>query len=81
MALPAGILFRHCVAGDQWPDPADPLRIDQALLAHLQAKVTPMAWHCCSSSSGQRRICSLSTAMAAQWALWCSAVSERHVSF
>jgi hypothetical protein len=24
MALPPGILFRHCVAGDQWPDPADP---------------------------------------------------------
>ncbi|MCT0230960.1 hypothetical protein KQ306_08870 [Synechococcus sp. CS-1324] len=35
MALPAGILFRHCVAGDQWPDPADPLRIDQALLLQL----------------------------------------------
>lgn len=34
-ALPAGILFRHCVAGDQWPDPADPLRIDQALLLQL----------------------------------------------
>jgi hypothetical protein len=39
MALPAGILFRHCVAGDQWPDPADPLRIDQALLLQL-AKAT-----------------------------------------
>ncbi len=38
-ALPAGILFRHCVAGDQWPDPADPLRIDQALLLQL-AKAT-----------------------------------------
>jgi Protein of unknown function (DUF1778) len=35
MARPAGILFRHCVAGDQWPDPADPLRIDQALLLQL----------------------------------------------
>jgi hypothetical protein len=35
LALPAGILFRHCVAGDQWPDPADPLRIDQALLLQL----------------------------------------------
>jgi hypothetical protein len=33
--LPAGTLFRHCVAGDQWPDPADPLRIDQALLLQL----------------------------------------------
>ena len=31
MALPAGILFRNCVARDQWPDPADPLRFDQAL--------------------------------------------------
>ena len=28
LALPAGILFRHCVVGCQWPDPADPLRID-----------------------------------------------------
>jgi hypothetical protein len=35
MALPAGILFRHCVAGDQWPDPADPLRIGQALMLQL----------------------------------------------
>jgi hypothetical protein len=35
MALPAGVLFRHCVAGDQWPDPADPLRIDQVLLLQL----------------------------------------------
>jgi len=35
LALPAGVLFRHCVAGDQWPDPADPLRIDQALLLQL----------------------------------------------
>jgi len=35
MAQPAGTLFRHCVAGDQWPDPADPLRIDQALLLKL----------------------------------------------
>jgi hypothetical protein len=35
MALPAGTLFRHCVAGDQWPDPVDPLRIDQALLLQL----------------------------------------------
>jgi hypothetical protein len=35
LALPAGILFRHCVAGDQWPDPSDPLRIDQALLLQL----------------------------------------------
>jgi hypothetical protein len=35
MALPAGILFRHCVAGDQWPDPAVPLRIDQAPLLKL----------------------------------------------
>jgi hypothetical protein len=35
LALPAGILFRHCVAGDQWPDAADPLRIDQALLLQL----------------------------------------------
>ncbi len=35
LGLPAGILFRHCVAGDQWPDPADPLRIDQALLLQL----------------------------------------------
>ncbi|MFN5161008.1 MAG: hypothetical protein ACK5IA_03870 [Cyanobacteriota bacterium] len=34
-ALPAGVMFRHCVAGDQWPDPADPLRIDQALLLKL----------------------------------------------
>ena len=34
-ALPAGVLFRHCVAGDQWPDPADPLQIDQALLLQL----------------------------------------------
>jgi hypothetical protein len=32
LALPAGVMFRHCVAGDQWPDPADPLCIDQALL-------------------------------------------------
>jgi hypothetical protein len=38
-ALPAGVMFRHCVAGDQWPDPADPLRIDQALLLQL-AKAT-----------------------------------------
>jgi hypothetical protein len=30
LALPAGILFRHCVAGDQWPELADPLSIDQA---------------------------------------------------
>jgi hypothetical protein len=51
------------------------------VMARLQAKVPPMAWHCCSSSSGQRRICSLSTAMAAQWAFWSYAVSERHVSF
>ncbi|MFM7548302.1 MAG: hypothetical protein ACKO8I_05405 [Cyanobacteriota bacterium] len=35
LALPAGILFCHCVAGDQWPDPADPLRIDQALMLQL----------------------------------------------
>ena len=35
MALPAGILFRHCVASDQWPEPGDPLRIDQALLLQL----------------------------------------------
>jgi len=28
-------MFRHCVAGDQWPDPADPPRIDQALLLQL----------------------------------------------
>ncbi len=35
LALPAGILFRHCVAGDQWPDPSDPLRIDAALLLQL----------------------------------------------
>ncbi len=35
MALLAGILFRYCVAGDQWPDPAAPLRIDQALLLQL----------------------------------------------
>jgi hypothetical protein len=35
LALPAGILFRHCVAGDQWPDPADPLRIDHGLLLQL----------------------------------------------
>ena len=35
LALPAGILFRHCVVGDQWPDAADPLRIDQALLLQL----------------------------------------------
>ena len=28
LALPAGILFWHCVVGYQWPDPADPLRID-----------------------------------------------------
>ena len=34
-ALPAGVLFRHCVAGDQWPEPADPLRIDRALLLQL----------------------------------------------
>jgi len=34
-ALPAGVMFRHCVAADQWPDPADPLRIDQALLLQL----------------------------------------------
>jgi hypothetical protein len=34
-ALPAGVMFRHCVAGDQWPDSADPLRIDQALLLQL----------------------------------------------
>lgn len=33
--LPAGVLFRHCVAGDQWPDAADPLRIDRALLLQL----------------------------------------------
>jgi len=38
-ALPAGVMFRHCAAGDQWPDPADPLRIDQALLLQL-AKAT-----------------------------------------
>ena len=38
-ALPAGVMFRHCVAGDQWPDPVDPLRIDQALLLQL-AKAT-----------------------------------------
>lgn len=30
LALPAGILFRHCVASDQLPDPADRLRIDKA---------------------------------------------------
>jgi len=29
------VLFRHCVAGDQWPEPADPLRIDRALLLQL----------------------------------------------
>jgi hypothetical protein len=34
-ALPADILFRHCVADDQWPDQADPLHIDQALLLQL----------------------------------------------
>ncbi|QPN56589.1 hypothetical protein I1E95_16300 [Synechococcus sp. CBW1107] len=39
LALPAGILFRHCVAGDQWPEPANPLRIDQGLLLQL-AKAT-----------------------------------------
>jgi hypothetical protein len=33
--LPAGVMFRHCVAVDQWPDPADPLRIDQGLLLQL----------------------------------------------
>lgn len=33
--LPAGTLFRHCIAGDQWSDPIDPLRIDQALLNQL----------------------------------------------
>jgi hypothetical protein len=33
------MLFRHCVAGDQWPDPANPLRIYQALLLQL-AKAT-----------------------------------------
>ena len=27
--------FRHCVAGDQWPDPANPLRIAQSLLLQL----------------------------------------------
>jgi hypothetical protein len=32
-------MFRHCVAGDRWPDPSDPLRIDQALLLQL-AKAT-----------------------------------------
>jgi len=35
LAQPAGILFRHCVDGDQWPNPADPLRINQALLLQL----------------------------------------------
>jgi len=34
-ALPAGALFRHYVAGDQWPDLSDPLRIDQGLLLQL----------------------------------------------
>ena len=34
-ALPAGVLFRHCVAGDQWPDAADPLRIDRGWLLQL----------------------------------------------
>lgn len=34
-ALPAWILFRHCVAGDQWPDTPEPLRTDQALLLQL----------------------------------------------
>ncbi|MFN5195261.1 MAG: hypothetical protein ACK5E6_12695 [Cyanobacteriota bacterium] len=38
-ALPAGVMFPHCLAGDQWPDPGDPLRIDQALLFQL-AKAT-----------------------------------------
>ncbi|MFN9933328.1 MAG: hypothetical protein ACK55R_10250 [Cyanobacteriota bacterium] len=33
--LPAGVMFRHCVAGEQWPDPAEPLRIDQGLLLQL----------------------------------------------
>ncbi len=35
-ALPVGGMFRHCVAGDQWPDP---LRIDQALLLQLACSV------------------------------------------
>jgi hypothetical protein len=35
LALPAWILFRHGVAGDQWPDPADSPRIDQGLLPQL----------------------------------------------
>jgi hypothetical protein len=30
-------MVRHCVAGDQWPDPADPLRIDQSLLLRLDS--------------------------------------------
>jgi hypothetical protein len=34
-ALPAGVILRHCVDGDQWPDPPDPLCIDQALLLQL----------------------------------------------
>ena len=42
MALPAGVMFRHFVAGDQWPDPADPLRIDQP---------------CCSSWPRPHAIC------------------------
>jgi hypothetical protein len=34
-ALPDWILYSHCVAGDQWPDLPDPLRVDQALLLQL----------------------------------------------
>ena len=34
-ALPAWILFRHCVAGDKWLDTPEPLRTDQALLLQL----------------------------------------------
>jgi hypothetical protein len=36
MALLAGSLFRHGVAGDQWSDSSDPLPIDQALLLQLK---------------------------------------------
>jgi len=35
MALPAGVLFRHCAACDQWPNPVGSLRIDQGLLIQL----------------------------------------------
>ena len=54
-ALPAGVMFRHCVAGDQWPDPADPLRIDQALLLQLARATRHLraAWSYTHNEVGQ----------------------------